>query len=74
MILNSLFKSFCKDFLETAFLHLAYIQVYDDEPYIQAIIFNENHPDYDREDENGDPVYMRFTLADYVTYILNKTS
>ena len=69
--LDKQFKEFCTEFLKTAFLHLARIHVDDEGTDVDAIIFNRNHPDYDREDKNGDPIYLRFTLAEYVNYILN---
>ena len=69
--LDNQFKEFCTEFLDTAFLHMGRIRVYDDGTYVDAIIFNSNHPDHDMDDENGDPIYLKFTLAEYVNYILN---
>ena len=63
-------KEVFKKFLELSFHHCAMIHV-SDEINFDAIIFDKDHPDYDREDANGNPVYLKFTIDEYTDYILN---
>ena len=66
-------KSAFKKFLILAFYHCSRIHVYNDEDdcFFEAIIFDETHPDYDREDADGNPIYLKFTYDEYTDYILN---
>ena len=64
-------KETFKKFLELSFFHSAMIRVYEEETYFDAIIFDRDHPDYDREDADGKPICLTFTLDEYTDYILN---